>query len=404
MADATFGGLPPEYQAEIERLKRRQQMAQAMQQAMMQPQMPQQMGPVASKMSPLSPVLQALGSFLSQKMLGKADEGLAGVQSRAHEDMLKEREEIQGLPAQEQVARALASRFGPNQEFGKNLRMQQKDTAQADHWRMLEEIQLKGLDQRNQQHQEMLGIHQQRLETDQEYKKGYLSHLQTAAAEARRNHDLVNARALERLALDAKTERRLAQAPKGQVISTSDGSLVLVDPYAATSRPIIGEDGKQTVGRVPGQLGPKQVAAAKEKLQVVQVLRMQLANLKEERDKLGTYSQGIIAGRNPLSEAGSNYDKALAALQTTIRQLTRTPGEGAMSDYESRMAQAQLPSRADFPSSIDQGISQIEDLANVLETGYSGMLGGDSPTTAPPPPAPPAPVRLKYDPTTGQWK
>jgi hypothetical protein len=158
--------------------------------------------------------------------------------------------------------------------------------------------------------------------------------------------------------------------------TSTDGKRILVRYSNLGNRQVV--EGATPKADKKTELTAKQADNARNKLQTVRVLRKQIENLKKARDGLGAMSEGIVAGRNPLSEAGSNYDAALAALQTTVRQLTRTPGEGAMSDYESRMAQAQLPLRADFPSSIDQKIAQLEDLANVVESGYSGLLGDES--------------------------
>ncbi|MDH2239066.1 hypothetical protein N5K27_22415 [Pigmentiphaga sp. GD03639] len=173
-------------------------------------------------------------------------------------------------------------------------------------------------------------------------------------------------------------QQRLAleqAAPRGQVVTTADGGVVLVDPRTGTAQPVTGQDGQQIRGRTPGQLTGAQLENARAKLQTVAVLRQQIENLKSQRENLGIASEGLVAGRNPLSEAGRNYDAALSALQTTVRQLTRTPGEGAMSDYESRLAMAQLPSRADFASARDLKIQQLEDLADTIERGYSGLVG-----------------------------
>lgn len=164
------------------------------------------------------------------------------------------------------------------------------------------------------------------------------------------------------------------QAPKGQVVTTADGGLMLVDPRGGTAQPVTGPDGQQLAGKMPGQLTPKQIADANGKLQTITQLRMQIDNLKKARGGLGGLDYGVVAGRQSVTDSARSYDGALSALQTTVRQLTRTPGEGAMSDYESRIAQSQLPGRTDPAAVIDQKIAQLEDLANVIETGYSGML------------------------------
>lgn len=178
----------------------------------------------------------------------------------------------------------------------------------------------------------------------------------------------------------AVNQGRLAlerNAPRGQVVTTGDGALVLVDPRSGTSQPVTDGGGQQLRGKTPGQPTATQIENARGKLQTVSILRQQLDNLKQQRTNLGAMSQGMVTGHVP-TEAGRNYDAALSALQTTVRQLTRTPGEGAMSDFESRLSQAQLPSRADYGSAIDLKIQQLEDLADTIEKGYGGMLVGGS--------------------------
>jgi hypothetical protein len=79
-----------------------------------------------------------------------------------------------------------------------------------------------------------------------------------------------------------------------------------------------------------------------------------------------------------LSDSANAADAALAGLSPLIRKLTRTPGEGAMSDYESRLAQAGLPSRAQSEDGRREAIAGLRDLIRTTRQGYEEMSGGGS--------------------------
>ena len=92
---------------------------------------------------------------------------------------------------------------------------------------------------------------------------------------------------------------------------------------------------------------------------------------------------GPIAGNIPftgsLDPESSVLDKSIAQLAPLIRQLTRVPGEGAMSDYESRLAAMALPSRSDNPAALRESLAGIRELLNQSQIGYSEMLGEIAP-------------------------
>lgn len=160
-----------------------------------------------------------------------------------------------------------------------------------------------------------------------------------------------------------------------QIVTDADGGVQLVDKRTGQAVPVTGADGQPVIGK--GGLSQEQLKNASAKKQTVEILRKQLDNLKAARANLGSMDYGVIAGRQGVTDSARAYDGALAALQSTVRQLTRTPGEGAMSDFESRLAMAQLPGRVDPSGVIDQKITQLEDLANIVERGYTDMLSRD---------------------------
>lgn len=121
-------------------------------------------------------------------------------------------------------------------------------------------------------------------------------------------------------------------------------------------------------------------ANAKQKLVSIDAIRGQIKRLKEARDNLSGVSTGIVGQGYLPTESGRAFDAEIAQLQSMIRGLTRTPGEGQMSDYESRLAAGILPSRKEYDSVIDQKIQGLEDLVNAIEVGYKNMLNPNGTT------------------------
>lgn len=107
----SFGnGLPPEYQQQIDSLLRQRQLAMAMQQMAMQPQMPQQGGPVAARISPLQPMLQALTGFMANKNASSAEQQMGQIQGQFQQSTTKEIQQLQGMDPQARLRAAESSR------------------------------------------------------------------------------------------------------------------------------------------------------------------------------------------------------------------------------------------------------------------------------------------------------
>ena len=176
-------------------------------------------------------------------------------------------------------------------------------------------------------------------------------------------------------------EQRQAAQEQTQIVTDADGGVHIVNKQTGQSQTATDAQGNPIIGK--GGLSQEQLKNASAKKQTVEILRKQLDNLKAARANLGSMDYGVIAGRQAVTDSARAYDGALAALQSTVRQLTRTPGEGAMSDFESRIAMAQLPGRVDPSGVIDQKITQLEDLANIVEQGYSDMLSRSGGRAAP---------------------
>lgn len=123
-------------------------------------------------------------------------------------------------------------------------------------------------------------------------------------------------------------------------------------------------------------LTANQRAAAQGKYQSATLIESQLAKVQKALDRIkGTASFGVVGGRLPTKD-GESFDAAIATLQPLIRQLTRTPGEGAMSDYESRLAAGILPSRRAWnEETAQQKIDDLRALVQGIKGGYGEMLG-----------------------------
>ena len=133
---------------------------------------------------------------------------------------------------------------------------------------------------------------------------------------------------------------------------------------------------KQKQERAASGISPRTLDNARSKMQAISAIRQQLAKAKEifntklkNSMSAGAFGQGKIP-----SQAGNEFDKSIAMIQPLIRQLTRTPGEGAMSDYESKLAAAIMPSRGDYEATTSQQFQDVEDLISNLEYGYTGIL------------------------------
>lgn len=126
------------------------------------------------------------------------------------------------------------------------------------------------------------------------------------------------------------------------------------------------------------QLTKTQAGVIRTKLKGINAIESQLGRVEaamRDLDKKGW--TGTLGGLVPGSfDAESDrFDKAVGALSPLIRQLTRVPGEGAMSDYESRLAELTLPSRRSTKEGRQEVIASMKDLLRITRAGYRELLG-----------------------------
>jgi hypothetical protein len=134
-----------------------------------------------------------------------------------------------------------------------------------------------------------------------------------------------------------------------------------------------------------GALSQKDQTAAKQKLVTVVLAKQQLARIRDRFAKIkGSMSAGAFGqGRVP-TEGGRSFDAAVDQMRSTLTALTRTPGVGAMSDYETKLDQAKFPARTNYESVTEEQIQAIDDQLSLLENGYKGLLSGNAPEQAAP--------------------
>jgi len=147
----------------------------------------------------------------------------------------------------------------------------------------------------------------------------------------------------------------------------------------------------------------KDLSAARLKLIQIKSARNQLELVKNKYAALkDTFSAGAGGAFLPTQE-GKAADAAVNSMKDMFTTITRTPGIGAMSDYETRLAQLKFPDRNQYESVSAQQIQSIEQLLNDLESGYREILGGSSAVSTQPSPTMPSASVPKATPSSTGW-
>jgi hypothetical protein len=126
------------------------------------------------------------------------------------------------------------------------------------------------------------------------------------------------------------------------------------------------------------QLTQRQKQNVTSKLTDLKAIEGQLNRAEAALNKTDVKGPWIGHFGGSFSGSANAADAALAGLSPLIRKLTRTPGEGSMSDYESRLAQAGLPSRGQSEEGRREAIQGLRDLIRTTRAGYEEMGGGSS--------------------------
>lgn len=141
-----------------------------------------------------------------------------------------------------------------------------------------------------------------------------------------------------------------------------------------------------------GVLSQKDATTAKMKLNTVQLARNQLNAIKEAfqtgRGGMGPNAFGPGQGMLP-TQAGKMFDSRVDQMRSTLTALTRVPGVGAMSDYETELDQSKFPKRDDYETVTADKLQQLDNMLALIENGYTDLLSGGA-TQQPEQPTAPA--------------
>lgn len=118
--------LPPDYEAEIDSLRKRQELMQALAMQQFQPRQTQMVSGIAVKQSPLAMGLRALSGVLAQRNAKAAQDEQKGVYSKFQQEGEQELQALQGLSPQEAIIKAMTARGMPARAYGAQLLAQQK--------------------------------------------------------------------------------------------------------------------------------------------------------------------------------------------------------------------------------------------------------------------------------------
>ena len=133
-----------------------------------------------------------------------------------------------------------------------------------------------------------------------------------------------------------------------------------------------------------GGLSQKDMTTARLKLNNVSIARKQLANIQKAFDAIKNSTSAGPGGQGRLpTPSGRAFDRAVDQMRSTLTSLTRVPGVGAMSDYETKLDQAKFPDRKEYEQVTQQQISDLGQLLDGIESGYSDLMGGNAGNVAP---------------------
>lgn len=181
-----------------------------------------------------------------------------------------------------------------------------------------------------------------------------------------------------------QASQQLRSAPKPQAPSELERRIQIAQQMGATPeeqrRMVIGGSSARDAQRISA----KDATTARQKVTQIQAARNQLRSARQAFEKIkNSFSAGLGGDYLPTPE-GQAFDRAVRNLAPLITAVTRVPGVGAMSDYESRLQEASLPSRGTYENVTLQQFQDLENLLNTVEGGYKDLLSGgqEAPTQA----------------------
>ena len=134
------------------------------------------------------------------------------------------------------------------------------------------------------------------------------------------------------------------------------------------SRPLQSAGGQFETSRARDQ--------ARASLALIERLQPALDRVRHlQKTTLGKTGLAGLAEYNPVSQENQEYDSAASQLLALARPATRSPGEGAMSDFESKLAVAPLPNRWKMDAYNNESIAGLQRLIDTSKQLYGSQLG-----------------------------
>lgn len=129
-----------------------------------------------------------------------------------------------------------------------------------------------------------------------------------------------------------------------------------------------------------GKMNSAQIKAANDARAALGSLDAMDAQIKRVQDAMDAAEKGGWTGAlygfvpGALDRESGTFDKEVGLMTALARNLTRTPGEGSMSDYESRLAAMPLPSRRDTPEARRAALEAYKSLVSNKRKYLQGIL------------------------------
>lgn len=119
----------------------------------------------------------------------------------------------------------------------------------------------------------------------------------------------------------------------------------------------------------------RNIATMRQKLGTLDAIENQLSNAEAAFEPLkGSWSAGGGGqGRIP-TEEGKRFDAAVAQLSPLMRQLTRVPGEGAVSDYETQLLERAALNRGDYEKTTAEKFKNAKQLIDEMRKAHAMSL------------------------------
>ena len=112
-----------------------------------------------------------------------------------------------------------------------------------------------------------------------------------------------------------------------------------------------------------------------------------IGRVQPHLDRVQQLYDNNLKGSGPLqslreylpSQRNAQFDAAVAPLRQMVRQANHKPGEGAMSDFESKLALQGIPDRWSFDGKNEESLRNLQVFLDSSRDSYSKQLGLPTP-------------------------